>query len=369
MEGYAMTDKRLAPCQVATFLLLAMCSASATFSAEDAATEPGDNPASVLVVVGAYGEDGYAQPFREWAGRWERAAREARAVVSVLVPSLPENDAGEDVDEESAENAEPKTQREQLEQSLAAAADRSPSSLWLVLIGHGTFDGQTCRFNLQGPDISASSLRGNLESFSCPVAVVNCTASSGPFINALSGPNRVVVTATKSGDQDTVTRFGDYLSATIEQQRGDFDKDGQVSLLEAGIDAAARTAASYEQQGQLASENALIDDNGDRRGTRLDWFDGVRLQPERVAKSPIVDRTLASRMVLNRSTSQPVLSPADQAEADRLEAALEAMRANRPNPVTDDYIAELEAVLFPLAELMQGASKQDAGPKNPTSPQ
>ena len=35
---------------------------------------------------------------------------------------------------------------------------KSSEPLWLVLIGHGTFDGRLAKFNLRGPDVTAGEL-------------------------------------------------------------------------------------------------------------------------------------------------------------------------------------------------------------------
>ena len=44
-----------------------------------------------------------------------------------------------------------------LKQALAQEPKKSGAELWLVLIGHGTFDGQAAKFNLRGPDVSAAA--------------------------------------------------------------------------------------------------------------------------------------------------------------------------------------------------------------------
>ena len=63
----------------------------------------------------------------------------------------------------------------------------SMEPLWLVLIGHGTFDGHTAKFNLRGPDVSATDLAEWLAEMKRPLAVINCASSSSPFINRLAG--------------------------------------------------------------------------------------------------------------------------------------------------------------------------------------
>ena len=72
--------------------------------------------------------------------------------------------------------------------------------VFVVLIGHGTFDGQVAKFNLPGPDMTAADFAPLLKSLKAKqVVFVNTASASGPFIAELSGPGRTVVTATRSG--------------------------------------------------------------------------------------------------------------------------------------------------------------------------
>jgi hypothetical protein len=109
-----------------------------------------------------------------------------------------------------------------------------------------------------------------------PLAVIDCASASAPFLNKLSAPGRVVVTATRTGGEVHYARFGDYLSAAIADPAADLDKDGQTSLLEAFLAASHQTAEFYKQAGRLATEHALLEDNGDALGTPADWFQGTR---------------------------------------------------------------------------------------------
>src|SRR5487761_619077 len=204
----------------------------------------------VVVVVGAPGDDEYGKQFQQWAERWQTAAERAGASFQTI--GLEEEGTGD---------------RPRLREKLSGVLQASTEPLWLVLIGHGTFDGQTARFNLRGPDVSAAELAEWLRPIERPLAIVNCASASGPFINALSGKDRVVVTATKSGFEHNFARFGDYLSAAIAGSQADLDKDEQTSLLEAFLLAAARTQEFYAEDARLATEHALLDDNGDGLGT------------------------------------------------------------------------------------------------------
>src|SRR5687768_17002490 len=108
------------------------------------------------------------------------------------------------------------------------------------------------------------------------MVIVNCASGSGPFMNALSAPQRVVITATKSGQEQNFARFGDYFSSSISAPEADLDKDGQTSVLEVFLSAGHRVTEFYEQESRLATEHSLLDDTGDALGTPADWFQGVR---------------------------------------------------------------------------------------------
>jgi hypothetical protein len=289
---------------------------------------------SVLVVVGAEGEAEYGRQFQQWAGRWKESAQNGNADFTQI---------GFD---ESGDT----TDRQRLEKWLTTDAATSDGPLWLVLIGHGTFDGKTARFNLRGPDVSAADLAAWLKPVARPLAIVNCASSSGPFLNELSGPNRFVVTATKSGTEVNFARFGDYLSSAICDPRADLDKDEQISLLEAFLLAAAGVREFYAREGRLETEHPLIDDNGDRLGTRADWFRGVRAMktPQNGARP---DGARANQMHLIRGPQERQLSASARERRDQLELDLVGLRERKSEMSEDEYFKLLEPILVELAKL------------------
>lgn len=301
-------------------------------------------PASphVVVVVGAGGEDQYADMFQKWAGQW-RSAIERAGAESGFIGAAP------------AADGQP-TDRELLSQHLDDLAKQQPQSLWIVLIGHGTYDGRTARFNLEGPDISAEEFSELLQPMTCPVAVINCASSSSPFINTISGPGRVVLTATKSGSEANFARFGGALATVVEEGVADLDKDGQMSLLEAFLEASRRTATYYREEGRLASEHALIDDNGDARGTPAAWFEGFRVNPAK-AKGGELDGQLARDFSLEAGDSVITLTPEQQARRKELEEQVELLRRNRPSPRDALYFSRLEELLVELAGIYEEAER------------
>src|SRR5256885_2838954 len=89
---------------------------------------------------------------------------------------------------------------------------------------------------------SSSDLADWLKPFRRPLVVINCASASAPFLKTLSGTNRVIITATRSGNELNFTRFGQYFAKALADPESDLDKDGQVSLLEAFLTASRRVA-------------------------------------------------------------------------------------------------------------------------------
>ena len=317
-------------------------------------TAPAERPQTVIVVVGAAGEKQYAERFNTWADRWEAAADKAGAKLVRIGSGQKTSTADRDV----------------LKQHLNEAAKQPPQALWLVLIGHGTFDGRKAKLNLRGPDVTAEELAGWLKPLKVPTAVINCTSASGPFIHRLSAPGRVIVTATKSGYEHNYARFGDYMSAAIAGNRAndandtniDLDKDGQTSLLEAYLAASAGVAEFYEQQSRLATEHALLDDNGDALGTPADWFRGYRAV--RTAKDGAQpDGLRANQFVLIRHGSEAAMPAAVRRRRDKLERQVATLRQNKTKLIEDDYYRRLEPLMAELGRLYRDL--EPAGDRKP----
>jgi hypothetical protein len=228
----------------------------------------------------------------------------------------------------------------------------SSDELWIVLIGHGTYDGREAKFNLRGPDLSATELAEWLKPFSRPLALIDCASSSAPFLTKLSAPGRVIVTATRSGFELNYARFGQYLSEAIGNPEADLDKDGQTSLLEAFIFASNRVAEFYKSQGRLATEHALIDDNGDGLGTPADWFRGIRAV-KKAKEGATVDGLRAHQFHLVRSEFEQKLPPEVRARRNELELSIAKLRDQKPKMPEDDYYRELERLLLQIARLYE----------------
>lgn len=293
--------------------------------------------ADLVVVVGAPGEEDFASGFGKAAEAWEAAGRRGGAEVQVLGAK-----------EASGE----KTDFSRLEQLLPKLAKEEGGPLWIVLLGHGTFDGREAKFNLRGPDLGAAVLGNWLEGAARPVVVINGSASSAPFLNKLSAPGRVIVTATKSSAEESYARFGELLAGRIDSPEADLDQDGATSLLEAFLAASSAVGEFYEQQGRIVTEEALIDDNGDGLGTPADWFRGVRAI-KLAKKGAEPDGLRAHQLHLVPSEEELRLSPEARGQRNELEAELFALRAKKEAMDESEYFKSLERLLREIGEIYQ----------------
>jgi hypothetical protein len=292
------------------------------------------NHATVILVTGAPGEPDFKTNFLRQAELWTAACTRANAK-SIQI--------GLSDDSERADH-------ERLKQALAAEPKDADEPLWLVFIGHGTYDGKEARFNLRGPDVTATELSEWLKPFHRPLVFINTASASAPFLNKLSATNRVIVTATRSGNEQNFTRFGLFFAEALSDPQSDLDKDGQTSVLEAFLAASARTAEFYKTAGRLATEHALIDDNGDGLGTPADWFRGARSikKPEGAA---LADGARARQFSLLPGKSEQDVAPELRAKRDALELSIAQLREKKSQYSEDDYYRELEKLLVQLLQV------------------
>lgn len=310
-----------------------------------AATSTADRPC-VVVVVGTPGAPEYQSTFSRWAEPWQRAAEKAGAELFRIGQS----------DEAGATNSASTTDHDRLRAVLAERTTAGHEPIWIVLLGHGTYDGREAKFNLRGPDVTDHELADWLAPFKRPVVFIDCASASGPFINRLSGANRVIVTATKSGSEVNFARFGQYLSEAIIDDRADLDKDGQVSLLEAFLTASGRVEEYYRGHSQLATEHALLDDTGDRLGTPASWFRGVRAI-RRAKDGAQRDGIRAHQIHLIPSERERTIPPDVRQKRDQLEISVAALRDKKEKLSEVQYYEELHKLMIELAKLYRMADQ------------
>lgn len=340
MEGSGMNKLHMWTIGCWVVAMLATRCVSADEARDAASTE-------LTVVVGAAGTNEYQEMFSKWVSQWKQVAENADIPLVTI-----------------GESKQDASDREILQKRMLAIQQAKETSHWVILIGHGTHDSRATNFNLRGPDVSAKEFAKWIErqedaadnsSSHDSIVIVNCTSSSGPFVNALTGPGRVIVTATQSGSEQNFARFGQYFADAMRSMESDLDHDDEVSVLEAFLSASKQTLRFYETEARIATEHALIDDNGDGRGTRAETFRGTR--PVAKAKEGAsIDGNLARRVTL------PVGNPKDRAKSvpltkeqiitrDQLETSVDALRAKKDDLSESDYYAQLEELMVQLAEI------------------
>jgi hypothetical protein len=297
------------------------------------AKESSDDRASVIVAVSAPGEETYGETFTKWAQQWSQAARSGDARQQVIGLSSTSRDPLGD-----------------LKQALEEEAKDGASPLWIALLGHGTFNGKEPKFNLPGDDLKASDLAAWLAPFHRPVVLICSFSSSGAWLKPLTGRDRVIVTATKSGSEINYSRFGGYFATAIADPAADIDKDGQTSVLEAWLYASKQVEDYYKAEGRLATEHSLLEDNADGLGTPSTWFSGVRAVKKPKGNSQ-PDGARAHQISLVPSTDERELAPELRQQRDQLELELARLREQKASLPEEEYFAKLEDVLLRIARL------------------
>lgn len=303
-----------------------------------------DQVPCVCVVLGAPGEPLYGEMFQKWAQSWSESSQ--GTTVQWIGPVSPAQLG--DVDGTSDRDR------------LKAWIDRveqvpAEGTYWLVLMGHGTHDGKNTKFNLQGADVSAQELGQWLSGSKHRWVIAVCGSSSGPFLAALSHPNRVVIASTKSGSESNFSRFGGFFAQSISDPESDLDHDRAISVLEAFVSASRKTQRYYEENKLLATEQAILDDNGDGKGTPADFYRGLRLIKR--SENGKVDGALAKGVWLKEPIQREGLSSQDKSLIEQLEKRLDDLRAQRSSMDSLRYYAELEEVFLQMARILYPASK------------
>ena len=276
-----------------------------------------------FIVAGLGGEPEYEQRFREQAAALADAAKKTAGAQGQVVVL-------------TGEEARRDAVRRELQEF--AAKVKATDTVTVVLIGHGTYDGEEYRFNLPGSDITGSELGQLFERLPAKQQlIVNATSSSGATADLWQRPERVVITATKSGGERTATRFAQYWLQAVSGAEADVNKDEVVTATEAFDYANRQVAASYKSEVALATEHARI------AGDDAAAFTVARLGSSALSgANPEVTALLAQR---------------GQVEQD-----LEGVKGRKAALSEDQYYDELEGVLVRLAMLQKQIDAKRAVP-------
>lgn len=283
-----------------------------------------------LIVSGANGEESYADQYARWRQQTVTALLEKLAFDDTKILTL--FDGGD-----AAHAATAAGVRRSLESIRAQM--RADDLLFVLLIGHGSFDGTDAKFNLVGPDLSSVEWAALLKPLPGQVVIVNTTSASFPFLERLAAPRRVVVTSTDSVAQRFDTVFPEYFIRALTDATADLDKNGRVSVWEAFAGASMGTRRYYTQRGQLATEHALIDDNGDGVG--------------REAGGEGTDGSVSSRLYLDPEVAGSAPTDEELLQLLQKRAALQIdsdeLKQRRQLMTPDEYDKEFERIMIALA--------------------
>ena len=209
----------------------------------------------LAVIVGLAGEPEHAELFQRWATTLIEASSKLGVERPIYLAEKP------DVDPKRVTGRSTKEEIVKAFDQLKAADE--DSVVFIVLIGHGTFDGKVAKFNVPGPDLTPADFEPLLKGLkSRHVVFVNTASSSGPFIQALAGNGRTIVTATRTGSERFATLFGGYFVDAFASTDADADKNRRISVLEAFSFAKREVANAYEREGIMLTEHALLNDSG-----------------------------------------------------------------------------------------------------------
>jgi len=287
-----------------------------------------------LIVTGASGGEQYAEKYAKWRVSLVSTLREKFGYTQDRLFVLAE---------EESDGAQ-KATREHVQRVLGALARRitKDDQLLVLLVGHGTsLDGDEAKFNLVGPDLSASEWADLVKPITGRLVFVNATGASFPFLRKLAGRNRVILTATDAAAQQFETVFPEYFVKAFDDGAADVDKNGRVSMWEAFTYASAGVRNWFEQKGQLPTERPLLDDTGAGVG--------------REAETPGTDGAVARVTYIEPDV--PLALPSDSATAALvrrradLELRLEELKARKEMMAPGEYDAELETLLVEIARV------------------
>lgn len=281
----------------------------------------------LLIVVGLAGDPEHGELFHKWGTTLASTATDKLNVPKENVTLL--MDAG--------------ATKEGVVKAMGALAAKAAEqdTVLIVLFGHGTYANKVAKFNLTGPDMTPQDFEPLLAKLkSKRVVLADTTSASGPFVEALSGPGRVIVAATRTGGEMFATLFGGPFVEAFGTEAADEDKDGKISILEAFEYAKKSVAASYQREGLLPTEHSILDDNGDKEGS---------LDPGRQAKDG------QSAAVLSLGSLRHQAAPANEklralyVERDAIERRIESLKLLKSGMDPAKYSQELEKLATDLA--------------------
>jgi hypothetical protein len=287
----------------------------------------------LAVIVGLAGEPEHGELFTRWAATLVDAAAKMGVEKPIYLAEKPETDA---------KRATGRSTKEEIVKAFDALATAGEEDVvFIVLIGHGTFDGKVAKFNLPGPDLTPADFAPLVKKLrSRHIVFVNTASSSGPFIEALAGSGRTIVTATRTGTERFATLFGGFFVDALAGTDADTDRNRRISVLEAFDFAKREVTTAYEREGIMLTEHALLNDSGGE-GIPNPTPDGKQ---GRVAAVLSLGSTAASEPL----PTDPKLRALHLERRD-LERRIEGLKLLKGSMPPERYTSELEKLATDLA--------------------
>jgi hypothetical protein len=285
-----------------------------------------------VTVAGLGGEQEYEQRFTGWASDLEKVFKsEPNAKLITL--------------------SGPQATKANITAKLSEIAKQAKPDdhLVLMLIGHGTFDENDYKFNIPGPDITATELANLLDKIPAQQLIVDMSSASGGAIPVLEKPKRVLITATKSGTEKNATVFPRYFIEALRDPAADADKNEVITALEAFRYAEGKTAKFYEELKRLATEHPLLEDTGKGEGVKApapENGEGII-----AGRFPLLHTGSAVAMAKDPEKQKLLKTKED------LEQQIDDLKYRKASMPVEQYRQQLSKLLLELAKTQQELDK------------
>jgi hypothetical protein len=285
-----------------------------------------------LTIAGLGGEAEYEQRFTGWAADLDKTLKSEPSSHVITLSGA-------------------QATRVNIEAKLGDLAKQTKADdhLVVMLIGHGSFDESDYKFNIPGPDITATELASLLDKIPAQQAVIDMTSASGGALPTLQKTRRIVIVATKSGTEKNATVFPRYFIEGLHDPAADADKNEVITVLEAFRYAEAKTAKFYEELKRLSTEHPLIEDAGKGEGV----------------KAPTAENgegLLAGRFAMLHTGSAVTMAkdPEKQKllkQKEDVETKIDELKYRKASMAVEEYRQQLAKLLLDLAKTQEELDK------------
>jgi len=282
----------------------------------------------LLVITGVEGDPEFGAQYHKWATAIVDTAKKKGGLADANVTYLA------DKMERDPAKIKARSTAENVRKAFADLAERvRPSDeVFIILFGHGSYDGRVAAFNLPGPDLTVADYVMLLAKIkSGRIVFVNTASSSGEFAKGLAGPGRTIVTATRTGGERNDTRFPPYFVEAFSGDAADRDRNGRISVQEAFEYAKTKVQQEFERGGYVLSEHATLEDGGTGAAGSL-YLDSDKARSAEIA-----------------GVSDPALRAALE-EKRQLEDQIAGLRLRKPSMSQEQYDQEFEKLATQLAQ-------------------